>query len=193
MTDDPVSGDSAPDDGHWRDLLDDAAAIASSYREQSYDVFTVSPRDVAPLLVDGTADAAVASTDPRTDDPSGVPSDVPSDDRPVGGLVVLAVDETIEELAEAVGDEGRRFDAATVYQRSIGDVVLAIAVELDTTRNVAVILPLYYRREEARESLEAACETGELRLRVRSADREDWLTFAHGDPGLFVPDEWGLE
>lgn len=149
----------------WAELLADADAIATEYREDGWTVDVVEPQDVAPW-----AEPADEETGAR------------------GGFVALVDDADLREL-EPIVDE-RTFGAAEVYQRTIEDATLVLLVELDAPTERAIVLPLYYRAGEADGALASADEAGELQVRVR-ADGDDWLTFVHDDPSLF--DDGGRE
>lgn len=152
--------------GFWKELLEDAEAIAAEYREDGWDVETLRPGDI---------------------------SRVRNDERV--GLSVLVPDDEYETVETLVERERTSFDAAEVYRRAVGDVVFAIAVERDEATETAVVVPLYYRPREAGEVLEAALEEGQLRLHLRPPSVENWVTFGHDEPSLFVPDrvDWSDE
>ncbi|WP_290817849.1 hypothetical protein [Halovivax sp.] len=164
--DDEPSADGGPDDSSpWAELLADAESIADEYRADGWTVERLRTRDVAPW---------------RTDEE-------PAGDDAAGGFLTLVGDESFDEIEARVA-EGT-FASAEVYRRRVGDAVLAIAVELDAPTETAVVVPLYYRPEEARAALDAAGAAGELQVRVRPEGRDDWLTFVHDDPELFEPDD----
>lgn len=166
MTDGRESADDG--EGSWTELLEDAAAIADEYRNRGWTVVAADTRDVVPwTATDGGNDAG----------------------KPAGGFTALLPDAAFDELETLVERDGAAFDAAEVYRRSVGDAVLAIAVELDAATDAAVVLPLYYRPDEASDALATALDRGELLVRVRSVSRDEWVTFAHDDPALFVADE----
>lgn len=166
MTDEPGGNESPGEDPTgptpWTELLADADAIAAEHREAGWTVDTVEPRDVAPWT------EPAAGGEPR------------------GGFVALVDGDAFEDLEPIVAD--RTFGAAEVYQRPIGDVTLALLVERDGPTERAIVIPLYYRTGEADEALASAAAAGELLVRVRAADGDDWLTFVHDDPSLFDVD-----
>ncbi|AEH36387.1 DUF7529 family protein [Halopiger xanaduensis] len=176
MTDDTeadtTSGttDDAPtDDPRWDELREDAAAIAEEYGDDGWDTVVLEPAAV---------DAAPSETDER------------------GGLEAI-VSETEYGLLEALVErDDVAVDEAEVYYRpSEGDERrFALAVERDTSRGIAVCLPLTYRLTEAQTHavFETALADGELLVHVRSsdgpADADQRVTFSHDDPLLFLED-----
>ncbi len=142
----------------WAEVLADATDIASEYREDGWTVEVVEPRDVAPWTGDG----------------------------PHGGFVVLVDDDSFGALEPLV--EAGTFGAAEVYRRSIGAATVVVLVELDAPTERAIVLPLYYRPDEADQALAAARTADELQVRLRPDGSDDWLTFVHDDPTLFGSD-----
>lgn len=164
MSDDSSDGPGNAVGEFWTDLLDDAAAIAAEYREEGWEVRTVEPGDVTPI-------------------------DDADHDR--FGLSVLVPGSEYDALEELVERDGISFDAAEVYRRSVGGTAFAIAVERDEASEAAVVVPLYYSSGEASAVLETALERGELRIHLRPLSIENWVTFEHDEPALFVPEDGG--
>lgn len=164
---DESNGDSSvgpepPLEDVWDDLVDDARAIAVAYRDAGWEVLSVDVADVAPVA---------------------------DEDRDRFGLHVFVPGEEYEAVETLVERETSSFDAAEVYRRTIGGTVFAVAVERDEGNEVAVVVPLYYSSGEASEVLETALERGELRIHLRPLSIENWVTFEHDEPALFLPDE----
>ncbi|WP_254864228.1 DUF7529 family protein [Halovivax gelatinilyticus] len=111
---------------------------------------------------------------------------VPWADDDGGGFAILADGNRVQALESLVSD--RTFGAAEVYQRPVDAGSFLVLVELDEPTERAIVLSLYYRREEAENALSRANEAGELQVRLRSTDGDDWLTFVHDDPSLFDAD-----
>ena len=161
----------------WLELLADADAIADEYREAGLTVEVVEARDVVPWT--GSVETDSAETDSAETD--FAETDSKEDDRR-GGFAVLVDAEAFDRLEPLVAEH--RFGAAEVYRRSVADVTLVVAVEIDEPSRRAIVVPMYHRAGEAEAALTAAHESGELHVRVRP-DGDDWLTFVHEEPALF--------
>lgn len=144
----------------WEELLADAETIAEEYRERGWEVLSVRPGDVSP-----------AEKDERF------------------GLSVLVPDSEYDAVEAVVEREDVSFDAAEIYHRPMGNTTFALAVELDTDSETAVLVPLAYSVQEMRSVFETALEEGELSIHVRPLSIENWVSFAHDDPSLFVDEE----
>lgn len=184
MTDAAAGPDAA---GPWAEVLADAAAITDQYRDRGWDVTVVEPRDVAPAETADRGGFAVLVADDEYDRVADRVGDASAGDG--DGAGAAATGDGGDGDGTGAVDAGGRFDDAEVYRRGLDDAVLAIAVERDPASEVAVVVPLYYLAAEARAALEAAQEGGELLLHLRPESSEDWVTFSHDDPSLFVPDD----
>ena len=156
----------------WAELLADADAIADEYREAGLTVDVVEARDVVPWT--GSVETDFAETDSAETDSK--------EDGRRGGFAVLVDAEAFDRLEPLVAEH--RFGAAEVYRRSVADVTLVVAVEIDEPSRRAIVVPMYHRAGEAAAALATAHESGELHVRVRP-DGDDWLTFVHEEPALF--------
>lgn len=145
----------------WDELLEDAQSLAENYREAGWEAIVVRPTDV--LAVD-------------------------RGERP--GLEALVTDDEYDPVAAAVDREEATFDRAEVYRRQAGENTHVLTVEADDATETAIVLPLTYTLEDAREVLETALDAGVLEVHVRPPALEDgWVSFAHDEPSLFVEDD----
>ncbi|MHC3439703.1 DUF7529 family protein [Natrialbaceae archaeon A-gly3] len=144
----------------WNELLDDAQSLAENYREAGWEAIVVNPTDV--LAVDRSDRA---------------------------GLEALVTNEEYDPVATAVERDGATFDRAEVFRRQVESTTHVLTVEADDETETAVVLPLAYTLEDAREILETTLESGVLEIHVRPPALEDgWVSFAHDEPSLFVED-----
>ena len=166
MTDDGTATD------EWDDLLEDASAIADSYRNDGWDVVVPAPETVSPRA---------------------------GDDR--RGFDVLVDPETYDLLSSLVDGE-LSIDGAEVYYRPAegDDRRFALAVERDSDTETAVCLPLTYSMAEAKPALKTALLEEELLVHVGAesdAESQQRVTFSHDDPSLFLEESdvrgWDLE
>ncbi|MCU4741042.1 DUF7529 family protein [Natronoglomus mannanivorans] len=158
---DPIPMD-GPDAESWSAFLEEAGAVADEYRDDGWDVIDVQPGDVTPV-------------------------DVPDHER--FGFSVLVPDSEYDAVESFVEDESIAFETSEVFYHTAGETVFVLAVELDETAETAVVIPLYYRRPRTRELVTTALENGELPVHVRRLSVDQWVTFAHDEPSLFVPDD----
>ncbi|MFP9191016.1 hypothetical protein ACLI4Q_05045 [Natrialbaceae archaeon A-CW1-1] len=141
----------------WEEVLADATALAEEYRENGWEVRTVHPGDVSPTEKDERF-----------------------------GLSVLLPGSEYEEIESLIDDPNVSFDGAEVYQHTVGTVVYAVVIELDTTTEVAVVIPMAYSVAEFETIFEQAFEDEELQVHLRPLTIDQWVTFVHDDPSLFV-------
>ncbi|WP_114575951.1 hypothetical protein [Saliphagus sp. LR7] len=143
----------------WPTFLADAADIAAEYREAGWEVVECDPGDVT----------AVASTD---------------HDR--FGFSVLVADDEYEAIEELF--DRAEFDSVEVFSHAVEGVVFVLAVERDEEREVAVTVPIFYRRAGSQDLFEVAEDRGELPIHLRTPSGDRWLTFSHDEPSLFAGD-----
>lgn len=141
----------------WEDFLADATAIAEDYREGGWEVIECRPGDVT----------AIESTD---------------HDR--FGFSVLVPESEYEAVEDAFAD--CEFESVEVFSHAAGGIVFVLAVERDERREVAVTVPVFYRRPDARGIFEVAEQRGTLPVHVRSLSTDRWVTFSHDEPSLFA-------
>lgn len=146
----------------WSELLEDAAAIAEEYQENGWDAVVLEPETVSPV-----------EREERT------------------GFDVEVADEAYD-LVENLIDHGNvTITAADVYYRppeTDEEQRIALAVERDDETETAVFVPLTYDLDESRPVFETALAAEELLLHVISTDAEtdEWVSFSHDDPSLFL-------
>ncbi|MFB6126098.1 MAG: hypothetical protein ABEJ79_02190 [Halolamina sp.] len=153
----------------WEAVIDDMEATAEEYRESGWDVTELHPGDVTPLPAGKDSEAEGGYLDDRT----GLDVLVPGDEF-----------RTVEELAESL-----EFDAFDAYTAREGDVFFAVVVMQAADGETAVALPLYYRLDEATETLRRVRDGGEMRTFVRPLNDERRVVFTQADPDPFVPDD----
>lgn len=157
MTDEPSTG--SPFEAFWEDLLDDAEATATEYREDGWEVLTLTPGDVTAVY-----DA----------------------ERPAG-LSVLIPDPEFDTVRELVNDGD--FDSVEVYRNTAGSVVFLLVIEQDTKAETAIMIPAYYNAVTDSALLETIEDIEELSLHVRPLAQDQGITFMHETHSLFTPDE----
>ena len=172
-------------DPQWAELLEDAAAIAEEYRENDWDAVVLEPAAVVPV-----------EREERI------------------GLDVRVSDEEYALVADLVEGGDVTISAADVYYRppeTDTEARIALAVERDEDTETAVFVPLCYDLEDetTRSVFETALATEELLVHVTTGSEpaaageagsesesepeadsdhepEDWVTFSHDDPSLFL-------
>ncbi|OVE84025.1 hypothetical protein B2G88_15475 [Natronolimnobius baerhuensis] len=188
MTDDaPIT------DPRWTDLLGDARAIADEYRETDWNTVVVEPLSVFPSERSERFGLAVQVSETE-----------------YGLLETLVADETV------TFDEAEVYYRATDVEEPREDRRFALVVERDTTNQQAICLPLTYSLSAAQSVFETALEEEELLVHVSARpstagddgaaetetdsapdetpeteaddapDAEEWVTFSHGNPSLFL-------
>ena len=150
----------------WEDVIADMEATATEYRERGWDALELHPGDVTPLA--------------------------PDDVDEVYGLDVLLSGEEFEELRERVADD-TEFDSYRVYKAREGEVVFLVVAMEDTSSEFAVVYPVYYGIEQAKDMFEAARERDKLYTYLRKLQRGTEVTFEHDDPEPFFPPEMADE
>ncbi|MFB6235444.1 MAG: hypothetical protein ABEH81_10840 [Halopenitus sp.] len=146
----------------WERVEDDLDATATEYREAGWDVTRLNTGDVTALP---TGKAGVES------DRVGLDALVPGDE--------------FEALQDLVDDH--TFDEYETYRGESSGLVVLVLAMLDTDDGVAVLLPLFYRTDEAEAWLDAAEEAGETHTYVRPLDDHARVVFSHEDPTAFFP------
>lgn len=149
---------------------------------------TTDPTAPWERLLDVVADAAEEYRDAGRAVVAVEPTDVsvtPPGDGPFG-LVLVVADAAHAELVELTA--AHEFRTADVFRRTTDDVVL-LAVALESADDeAAVLLPAYYERTAAEEG-QLRDHDGALFTHVRGLGGTDVVTFEHGEPAAFFPDE----
>jgi hypothetical protein len=158
--------------GFWDDTIADMEATAEEFREAGWETVELHPGAVTPL-------------------PSGETEDGYVDERV--GLDVLVPGNEFEAVTEAVGGfEGEEGDAAsyTEYEafraQQDGVVFLVVAMKAPATET-AVLIPLYYKIQDASETVRRVREQGEMRLFVRPLDDSERVVFSQQSPSALLP------
>lgn len=147
----------------WEEFMADAEATAAEYEDAGWETILIHTGDVTPL------------------------------DGDEFGLSVLAPGNEFDAVSEAVAAEGAAFDESEVFRAVRDDIVYLVVVAEDHDRELAVVVPAFYRRGEAAELLRQATEAGEMRTHVRPLSNDDRVTFLHDDPEPFLADEGSEE
>ena len=149
----------------WEDVIDDMEATAEEYREDGWEAYELHPGDVTTLPSGQTQDGGFA------------------DDRV--GLDVVVPGEEFERI-EPLVEEGR-FDSYEAFRAEAGGVVFLVVAMKDQQAKRAVLVPAYYRVENAREMLVRAEERGEMRMWVRPLDDSRQVVFGQDSPDALFP------
>ncbi|WP_244605398.1 DUF7529 family protein [Halorhabdus rudnickae] len=102
------------------------------------------------------------------------------------GLDVLLSGPEYEDL-ETLTD-AYTFREVEVFRASDGSTVYLLIVERAPAENVAVLIPAYYDRTQAGETLQAVRTAGEIRLFCRRLN-DEYVELRHDDPAPFLPAE----
>lgn len=117
------------------------------------------------------------------------PGDVTARDGSVEdlGLDVLVPDNEFTTLETALSDG---VDSYEVLRSTVGEYVAALLVIETTSRECAVFVPVYYKRNDktAARLLQAALAAGELTLILRTLT-DDRVELTLDSPELLVPDK----
>lgn len=100
------------------------------------------------------------------------------------GIDVLVPDDEFERVESWV--ESGSFDAYDVYRAETG-IVFVLIVMKDEADERALCIPAYYRFDDLSTLLDGAREHGAIFTYVRNL-QEEFVTFTHHQPALFLPD-----
>lgn len=146
---------------HWGEVIDEMADRAAAYREDGVDAVEIHPGDVA---VVGVGDH----------DPGRV------------GFDVVAPDDEFERLRSVLAEVA--VDGFEVFRAVDGGIVYALVVVETVDDEAAVLVPLYYEREDLEALRDVVAEHDALFTRVHNLALDDIVTFTHADPDPFFPD-----
>jgi hypothetical protein len=149
----------------WEAVLDDMEVTAADYRENGWTVVELHPGDVTPL-------------------PPAMGGEALDDDRI--GLDVLVPDNEFETVEREAEDA--TFDSYDAYRAQVGSVVFAVVAVEATERELAVLVPLYYRAADSREMATRARERGHIDLFVRPLADDRRVVFSQERPELILPE-----
>ncbi|SFS66723.1 DUF7529 family protein [Halostagnicola kamekurae] len=184
MTDGISSGSTRDEPDPWLELLADATAIESEFRDAGWETVLVEPDAVTPI---------------DTDERVGIRAAVAQDRYAV-----------VEGLVDR---DDVAFSAVDVYYQTDGQTIFVLAVERDDESHHAVLVPLYYDLPDASVVLQTALAEGNLSIYLDPADEPEaeveaeprqadeseatdedrWVVFSHDDPSLFVESVGELE
>ncbi|MBP1986309.1 DUF7529 family protein [Halolamina salifodinae] len=150
----------------WEDTVDDMAATAAELREAGWETVELHPGAVTPL--------------PRLEADDGY-----EDDRM--GFDVLVPGNEFEAVQAAV--EGAEYDEYEAYNAQANGVVFAVVVMKAEAAGRVVLIPVYYKIEDAEETVERIEAAGESRLYVRPLDDSDRVLFTQQAPEALLPGE----
>ncbi|MFB6224035.1 MAG: hypothetical protein ABEH86_10255 [Haloarcula sp.] len=171
--DDPADPGSNPFDrvvGHWEQVIDDMAATATQYRDDGRTAIELHPGDVTVL----TGEPQTMAEQTGEYDP---------DSRRLGFDVVVPGDE-FKRVADALSDCS--VDRYEVF-RAAGDGMVFLLVALECGDDLAVLVPLYYDRNDLEDLSQVASDHG-LYSHIRPLTDDEVVTVAHEDPEPFFPD-----
>jgi hypothetical protein len=157
--DHPLSGARAA----WEAVIEDRDATAAEYREAGWEVVALDPGDVTPL--------------PPAHDPSVGDGRV--------GLDVLVPGDQFRDLRDRVADV--TFDTFDAFRAEQGSLVFLVLAMKSAAADLAVLVPLYYDVDQAREMLARAAEAGTMRTFVRPLSDEERVVFEQDDPTPLFP------
>jgi hypothetical protein len=145
----------------WEELLDDAAAIAEEYREDGWDAVVLEPTGISPVERDERVGLDVAVSAAEYDIVEGLVDE--------GEVTITAADVYYRPLAEE-GTEQR----------------VALTVERDDASETAIFVPLTYDISACKSVFETALLEEELLTHVTTESTDQWVSFSHDDPSLFI-------
>ncbi|MFW5911599.1 MAG: DUF7529 family protein [Halolamina sp.] len=148
----------------WEDTTDDMAATAAELREAGWETVELHPGAVTPL--------------PRLETDDGY-----EDDRT--GFDVLVPGNEFSDVQDAV--DGAEFDEYEAYNAQTNGVVFAVVVMKAEAAGRAVLIPIYYRVEDAQETVHRIEAAGESRLFVRPLDDSERVLFVQQQPDALLP------
>lgn len=151
--------------GFWTRVMEQMAETAGEYRTRGWEVIEVHPGDVTPMS--------------------------PEEDSSRWGLDVLVPDDELEQVRQAVEPDHAEFDEWEVFGTTAGGFVLLLLTIKDTSRDLVVFVPVYYRITDSVGIRTTARERGKIHTHLRPLTREPIITFTHDDPVLFFPSERG--
>jgi len=150
----------------WENTTDDMEATAAELREQGWETVELHPGAVTPL--------------PRLETEDGY-----EDDRT--GFDVLVPGNEFPEAQAAV--DGAEFDEYEAYNAQTNGVVFAVIVMKAEAAERAVLIPIYYRVDDAEETVRRIEAAGESRIYVRPLDDSERVLFTQQQPGALLPGE----
>ncbi|WP_226005189.1 DUF7529 family protein [Natrinema salinisoli] len=156
-----TADDESATDPLWTDLLEDAQAIAEEYREDGWDAVVLEPADVSPVERDERVGLDVAV--------SAAEYEVVHDLVEEGGVTITAADVYYRPLAEDGSDQR-----------------VALTVERDDASETAIFVPLEYDVTACKSVFETALLEEELLTHVTTESADQWVSFSHDDPSLFL-------
>ena len=150
----------------WENTIDDMEATAEELREAGWETVEIHPGAVTPL--------------PRLETDDGYEDDRTAFD-------VLAPGNEFEAVQDAV--DGAEFDEYEAYNAQTNEVVFAVVVMKAEDAGRAVLIPIYYKVEEAEETVDRIEAEGESRLYVRPLDDSERVLFVQQSPEGLLPGE----
>ncbi len=150
----------------WENTIDDMEATAEELRQAGWETVEIHPGAVTPL-------PRLATDDGYEDDRTG--------------FDVLTPGNEFEAVQEAV--DGAEFDEYEAYNAQTNEVVFAVVVMKAEDAGRAVLIPIYYKVEEAEETVSRIEAEGESRLFVRPLDDSERVLFVQQSPEGLLPGE----
>ncbi|GAB7093986.1 hypothetical protein JCM30237_11380 [Halolamina litorea] len=150
----------------WENTVEDMEATAAELREAGWETVELHPGAVTPL--------------PRLETEDGY-----EDDRT--GFDVMAPGNEFADVQDAV--DGAEFDEYEAYNAQTNGVVFAVVVMKAEAAERAVLIPIYYKVDDAEETVRRIEESGESRLYVRPLDDSERVLFVQQHPEALLPGE----
>lgn len=148
----------------WQDTINDMEATAAELREAGWETVELHPGAVTPL--------------PRLETDEGY-----EDERT--GFDVLVPGNEFSATQAAV--DGVDFEEYEAYNAQTDGIVFAVVVMKADAAQRAVLVPIYYRVDDAEEAVERIENAGESRIYVRPLDDSERVLFTQSAPDALLP------
>jgi len=145
----------------WDELLDEMSSIAQGYRENGWEIMTLTPGDVTVLTTQYSDDCGI---------------DVLLSNSEYNGLKTLFENGDFES------------DTYDVFKNTLeGQVTLVVGVA-DSSSDTVIFYPAIIEEVRLNELVSLTREAGELHTYFRPLDRSSRVAVSHSEPELFLPE-----
>ena len=157
----------------WEDTIADMEATAAEFRDAGWETVELHPGAVTPL-------------------PAGETNEGYADERV--GLDVLVPGNEFDAVKQAVGgldgEEGTAvsYDEYEAFRAEADSVVFVVVAMKSEEAGTTVLIPLYYKLDEADETVRRVSERDEMRLFVRPLDDSERVVFSQQSPDGLLPE-----
>lgn len=141
----------------WDKVVADMSATAEEYRNEGWETLELHPGDVATMSKGGEDDKY--------------------------GLDVLIPGDEMDEVQDMIQNRGIEFDSFEVYKAMGSELMYAVIVMKDSSKDIALLYPVYYQPDS--KMLHDAREEGVLYSYIRNLTKEKVVELSHDDPSLF--------